>query len=447
MRKRQINKREQMQIVSIDQVVPVDHLLRKVDRITDFSFIEELVAGSYSEHQGRPAIEPVQIVKLVIIQHMFGIRSLRQTILDVKVNTAYRWFLGLDFLDKVPHFSTVSFAFAQRFDRDISEKIFAHILELAMENGLVDLSTVSIDSTKIKANANKNKRHKEFAEVAAKVYAKELEEEINADRVAHGKKPFENSEDDASQKEVATREVTKSNTDPDCGMFRKGDHKVEFAYTAHVATDVNGFVLGNVTAPGNAHDSTVFDEIYGEISDFDEANIIAVDAGYKTPWICKRILEDGRLPAMPYTRPKGKKGTYKPNDFEYDAKNNRMLCPNNCVLKYATTNRDGYRIYKSNPKDCIKCPYLIKCTKSANHQRVVTRHIWLDYVELAEAFRHTREGSMAYALRKQTVERLFADGKERHGMRYTPYRGLQRVGNWVTLKLACMNLKKVALWV
>ncbi|MEG2378183.1 MAG: transposase, partial [Clostridia bacterium] len=93
-----------------------------------------------------------------------------------------------------------------------------------------------------------------------------------------------------------------------------------------------------------------------------------------------------------------------------------------------------------------KCQYRYKCTNSKNHQKLVTKHIWSDYIELAEDIRHSEHGKKTYALRSQTIERVFADAKEKHAMRYTFIKSLPRVQNWVRLKFAAMNLKKMAMW-
>jgi len=79
-------------------------------------------------------------------------------------------------------------------------------------------------------------------------------------------------------------------------------------------------------------------------------------------------------------------------------------------------------------------------------QQLVTRHVWEEYMELAEDYRHTPQYKEIYDRRKETVERVFADAKEKHGMRYTRLRGLQKVSMQVTLTFACMNLKKLAKW-
>jgi hypothetical protein len=77
---------------------------------------------------------------------------------------------------------------------------------------------------------------------------------------------------------------------------------------------------------------------------------------------------------------------------------------------------------------------------------VVTRHVWEEYLELAEDYRHTPLYRDIYKMRSQTIERVFADAKEKHAMRYTQLRGLQKVTMQVTLTFACMNLKKLAKW-
>ena len=76
----------------------------------------------------------------------------------------------------------------------------------------------------------------------------------------------------------------------------------------------------------------------------------------------------------------------------------------------------------------------------------MTRHIWQEYLDLVEQLRKTERGKEIYGKRKETIERVFADSKEKHAMRYTQHRGLARVTNWVRLKYATMNLKKLAIW-
>ena len=97
-------KREQMQFVSMDDLVPQDHMLRLIDKAIDWSFIYDLVEDKYSPDMGRPSMDPVTLIKIPFIQYLYGIRSMRQTIKEIEVNVAYRWFLGLELNEPVPHF-------------------------------------------------------------------------------------------------------------------------------------------------------------------------------------------------------------------------------------------------------------------------------------------------------------------------------------------------------
>ena len=122
-----------------------------------------------------------------------------------------------------------------------------------------------------------------------------------------------------------------------------------------------------------------------------------------------------------------------------------IICPEYQILKYSTTNRDGYREYKSNPQVCANCPTRALCTRNKDFIKTVTQHIWKPYVDMAEELRYTERHKRYYKMRKETIERVFADAKEKHGMRYTRYTGLAQVTNWVKLKFAAMNLKKFAI--
>lgn len=139
-------------------MVPKDHLLRRIDRAVDFSFIYQLVEDSYCADNGRPSLDPVMLVKIPMIRCLFGIRSMRQTIKDIEINVAYRWFLGLTLEDKVPHFTTYGKNYSRRFqDKQVIEAIFSHILGLCLNVGLIDPTEIFVDGTHIKAAANNHK--------------------------------------------------------------------------------------------------------------------------------------------------------------------------------------------------------------------------------------------------------------------------------------------------
>lgn len=191
----------------------------------------------------------------------------------------------------------------------------------------------------------------------------------------------------------------------------------------------------------------MFEEVLEKVkNNIGKPEYVAVDAGYKTPYNCRILIDQGIRPVMPYTRPMTKDGFFKKYEYVYDEYYDCYICPNDQILKYKTTNREGYREYKSDPQVCRSCPYRSQCTNSKDYTKLVTRHIWAHYVEEAEHLRHTDINIEIYAKRKETIERVFADMKEKHGMRWTTLRGLKRVSAQAMLVAACMNLKKMANW-
>ena len=446
-------KREQVQMFCMDDMVPENHLLRIIDKAINWNFIYELVESKYSQETGRPSMDPVMLIKIPFIQYLYGIRSMRQTIKEIEVNVAYRWFLGLSMLDKVPHFSTFGKNYSRRFkDTDLFEQIFSRILEECYKFKLIDPSEVFVDATHVKARANNKKMQKRIAHEEALFYEEMLKKEINEDREAHEKKPLKDKDDDKDDNDNTPssgngngkeKTIKTSTSDPESGWFHKGEHKSVFAYAVETACDKNGWILGYSVHPGNLHDSRTFQSLYDKIKNIGIETLIA-DAGYKTPAIAKLLLDDGIKPLFPYKRPMTKEGFFRKYEYVYDEYYDIYICPNDQLLTYRTTNRDGYREYKSCGETCASCPYLSQCTQSKDHVKVVTRHIWEPYMEICEDIRHTLGMKELYSKRKETIERIFGTAKENHGLRYTQMFGKARMEMKVGLTFACMNLKKLA---
>ena len=211
MTKNQINEREQLEILTIEQLVPANHLVRKLDAAIDFSFIYPLVENLYSQF-GRPSIDPVVLFKMAMIQYVFGIRSMRQTIKEIETNVAYRWFLGFGFHTEVPHFSTFGKNYVRRFENtDVFEQIFYRILKEIVDEGLLSADHIFIDSTHVKASANKRKFDKKMVRKETRAYEEKLQEELNIDREKNGKKPFPKEKFEKEE----CKEIKESTTDPE----------------------------------------------------------------------------------------------------------------------------------------------------------------------------------------------------------------------------------------
>ena len=131
--------------------------------------------------------------------------------------------------------------------------------------------------------------------------------------------------------------------------------------------------------------------------------------------------------------------------FVFDPDADGYRCPRGQSLGYATTDRNGYRHYKSDPAICRSCPLIATCTSNAGAVRTITRHVWADARERIDANRLTPWGKAIYKRRQETVERSFADAKQLHGHRYARFRGLTAVACQCLLAAAAQNIKKIAL--
>ncbi len=183
-------KQQSYEFVSIEDLVPQDHLLRKVDKYIDFSFIDDKVRPLYCTDNGRPAIDPTVLFKMIFLGYFYGIRSERQLEREIQTNLAYRWFLGLGLTDKVPDHTTISWNRRTRFkNTTIFQDIFDEIVLQAISHRMVSGRVLVTDSTHVKANANRHQYTKEQVLQNTKDYMDELNEAVKEDRKNHGKKP------------------------------------------------------------------------------------------------------------------------------------------------------------------------------------------------------------------------------------------------------------------
>ncbi len=434
-----------LEMVTLDQLVPTDHLLRKIDAVIDFSFIHDRVADLYCADNGRPPLDPTLMFKALFIGYLFGIRSERQLVREIEVNVAYRWFLRLKLTDKVFDASTLSQNRRRRYnDASVAQDIFDRIVEQAISHKLVDGTVLYTDSTHLKANANKGKY--DLAEVAKSRadYWADLDRAIEAERKLHGQKPLKEKD-----REPKVKETKVSRTDPDAGyMVREGKPK-GFFYLDHRTVDGRlGIVTDTFATPANVHDSIVYlSRLDRQRKRFDfEVAAVGLDAGYATAGIARGLEERDILGVTGYRRPTSPRpGIMRKSVFAYEDEADGYRCPQGQMLSYATTDRNGYKHYRSDPDICRSCPLLASCTSNAKAERTITRHVWQESRERTDAHRLTAWGKAVYKRRKETVERSFADAKQLHGHRYARFRSLVRVQTQCLLAATAQNIKKIAM--
>ena len=121
----------------LDEAVPADHLVRQIDAVLDLSWVYAELAAHYPT-LGRPSIDPVLMIRMLIIGYVFGLRSERLLCREVHVNLAYRWFCKLGIEHKVPDHSVFSRARNERFrDSDIFRRVFERVVEACIAADLV----------------------------------------------------------------------------------------------------------------------------------------------------------------------------------------------------------------------------------------------------------------------------------------------------------------------
>ena len=433
-----------LEFVAIDELVPKDHLLRKIDKHIVFSFIHDLVKELYCPDNGRPALDPTLMFKLLLLGYLFGIRSERQLIREVQVNVAYRWFLGLGLTDKVPDASTLSQNRRRRFnDSDVYQQIFDEIVFQAMRKKLVSGQVLYTDSTHIKASANKNKHLKIKVSHERQAYMDQLDVSIEEERAKHGKKPLA-----PPSKAPSERTIKQSTTDPESGFMVRDQKPQGFFYLDHRTVDGKANIITDVhITAGNVHDSTPYiARLDRQKARFGFAvQAVGLDAGYNSAPICKQLEDREIFAAIAYRRLNHKPGMFYKRDFAYDAEHNHYRCPEGQTLIYKTTSREGYHQYQSDSVHCASCPSLSRCTRNAKHVKTITRHVWQDSKERANVRRLSDYGKAIYQRRKETVERSFADAKELNGYRYARFRGRNKVQAQALMTATAQNMKKIAL--
>ena len=439
-----LSKKENVQneliLYTMEQLVPQDSLYRKIDKYIDFSFIYDEVKDLYCADNGRPSIDPVVLFKLVFIEALDGLKSMRKTCEKIKVDAEYRWFIGIPFGEDTPHYSTFSQNYIRRFKgTDIFEKIFVNIVEQAIKYNLVKGETFFTDSTHKKANANKNKFHEEIKQV---VHERKqwLEDEINEERKKQGKKEFEFEE------KIEEKKVKISDTDKESGYYHRDNKEKGFMYLDHRTVDSkSNIIVDCYVTKGNVHDSVPF---------IDRAEYIkykygfaikewALDSGYDTLDI-KKYFEDnnifGVIGYRSYCQGETKIKKYK---FKYNKERDYYVCPETGVILPYTgrVDRNGYKYY-SDKLNCDNCPEIEKCCKSQGY-RVIRRHIKEELNEKARERRLSERGKELYKLRKEKIERSFADSKQNHGYRYAMYKGIEKNQNYTWLICAAQNMKNI----
>ena len=411
-----LNKIENIQseiiLYTLEDLVPKESLFRKIDKYIDFTFIYDEVKDLYCSNNGRNSVDPVVLFKLVFIQTIDGLKSMRRTCEKAKVDLEYRWFLGIPLGKNTPHYSTFSQNYIRRFkDTDIFEKIFVNIVEQAIVNEV--------------------KKRKKW-----------LEEEINNERKNQNKKEFD------FEDEIERKEIKVSNTDTESGYYHRDNKEKGFMYLDHRTVDSKcNIIVDCYITKGNVHDSIPYISRLEYIKNKFGFNIkeVGIDSGYNTIDIKKYLHDNNIFGVIAYRRYAKAETTVKKNRFNYLKECDCYVCPETgAILEYTgRIDRNGYKYYSSK-ENCKGCPLTNGCCNKKEY-RIITRHICEELNEEMRERRLSERGKVLYKQRKEHVERSFADSKNNHAYRYAMYRGIEKNQNYTWLICAAQNMKNIAI--
>jgi len=439
-------------ITTLEDLMPKEHFLRDLNKLVDFSFIYEKVGHLYSQ-VGRPSVDPVVLIKSLLLGFIYGIDSERKIEREIQVNIAYRWFLGIDLDEKVPDHSTISQTRHRKFNNtSLFEDIFVQIVKKCIEVGLVDGSLILTDSTHVKANASSSSKRKEYVTVTIEPsdYVKKLdkicEEEdliIRAEAIKKGykKRGFK------AKVGPKTKTIIQSTTDPDSGMMKRPGKPEGFHYLSHQSTCGKSGIITDVhVTPANINDYTPYvGRIKHQIEKYGfEIKEVGLDKGYDRTEVHKELYDLGIKTFTPLVQEKSNITVFQSSAFKYNLNQDIFICPNNCELKLASISKTIHcRVYAAKRKHCLKCTLKTQCKSDNLPNRVLKIPLFQFEADIQRANYGTPRYYDIQRLRKIYCEGNFALQKDNHNLRSTRKRGNKNVAEHCLLSALALNLKRL----
>lgn len=411
--------------VNLGKLIPEDDPLRKINRVLKLDFVREEVAGFYGRN-GNESVDPVIIVKLMLLLFLDDVASERELMRVTAMRIDYRWFLGYDLTDSVPHHSVLSKA-RSKWGVEAFQRLFERVVTQCVEAGLVDAGKIHLDSSLVDANAALKTVRKFSAEEIAAVCAK------TAERLNEPKEGW------------------RSTTDPQAAVVRQGNKASRPRYKTHRAVeDKSGVVTAVETTSGNVDegkrmmalveqhrqttgasaDTVIADCKYGTVANF----VAAQQQGLTTH------MADLAQSQNPHRE---LEEVFPPEAFEYEEKTDTYVCPANQRLtrrKYHEVRH--YWEYAADRKVCAGCRLRSACTRN-KMGRTINRH---EQQPLLDKGRQQSFSEEAHANRKRRqywMEGNFADAANNHGFKRSRWRGLWKQAIQDLLIATCQNLRKL----
>ena len=422
----------------LEDRVPHDHLLRRLDAVLDLSWLRAELLPFYS-HTGRPSLDPELMIRMLLVGYCYSIRSERRLCQEVELNLAYRWFCRLGLEDSVPDHSSFSVNRHGRFrDSDVLRKVFESIVRRCMDAGLVGGEGFAVDASVIEADASR------FARVEGS--------EVDWTQAQRSSRPVREYLAALEAENAPTNPVRKpkamSPTDPTAAWTTRGRNKVMFGYSLNYLIDMENAVVLDVEATPTRISKEVdatetmlerTQQRFGLKPDH-----IAGDVAYGTGEMLGWLVERGIEPHIPvWDKARRGDGTFSRADFAYDKDRDLYRCPAGKTLK--TTGRlhsDRTYRYLASTIDCAPCPLKHKCCPKTPSRKVPRT----PHEEARDRTRSLME-TEAYdrsRVRRKKIERLFGEAKHNLALARLRLRGLAGAKDEFLMTATVQNLKRLA---
>jgi transposase len=416
--------------VSLERRLPADHPLRRISKLIDFTFVRSRVEELYGVN-GNVSVDPAVILKLMFLLIYEDLKSERALMEQLPLRMDWLWFCGYDLDDVTPDHSVISKA-RRRWGQEVFDGFFNNVLSRCIEAGLVDGKTIHIDSSMIDADADKSK---------LQAHVRLVVQKLNGRLDEPAEEPQETETDWRK-----THPVLENPTDPDARLGRKNSQTV-LGYKDHrVIDDKCGIVTATITTPANINDSLVMKDAVHEHQDNTASHVktVVADKGYGVIENYRYLNEIKALACIPH-QAHVKEGRFSYEDFCYDKKNDRYVCPAGQLLNRLGPKRDDQKItsYRCNVTTCRQCPLRDECTPSETQGRCLTRNTDVRFTEWADGCLSKHERRRLLNRRKYKAEGSFADATNNHGFKQARWRGLAKMTIQNLLIAAVQNIRKL----
>jgi transposase len=419
---------------SMENFIPDDHILKKVDRVLDLSWLREEVAGLYCDGAGRPGVDPEAAVRLMLAGFFHGIVHDRKLMREAQVNIAIRWFAGYSLEEPLPDHSSLT-RIRQRWGAELFRRVFTRTVAACAAAGLVSGETVHVDATLIRADVS----WESMTEVWADATMNENPEAVT-------------KEDDTDKRgRPRTREKQpkkRSSTDPEATLTTSSkEFRMEPCYKQHTAVDdTAGIIVDVAVTTGEASEGARLLETVDRVEETTGMRIerVTADAAYAHGRNYSACEERGMDAVIPPQKTSNK-NAMPSSRFKYDAKHQRVRCPAGHNMPHVTHTEKGL-VFRAAAGDCKRCPHRLSCVPASARRRTVL--IVDGYDALLRARRRRtrwdKETAEFYKRHRWLVEGVHGEAKTQHGLRRAVRRGLDNVSIQVFMTAAAINLKRLA---